>query len=111
MYLQQLREFDVKPGKWPGQSDVWMLNACFDIADATLNSWKEAHDAFNRRDKKPDQPKWFSKVVHDEFTNFVVRAFTRCEDDGMRRFATNKFPSETLAYALLVQWIENEDKS
>lgn len=109
MYLQQLRHLDVKPGKWPGQSDVMMLNACFDIADATLNSWKEAHDAFNARVKIPDDPKQFGQGVHQQFTRLVVKAFKKCEDAGMRSFATNKFPSETLAYAVLVAWIENEE--
>ena len=108
MYLTQLREFDVRHGHWPGQSDVMMLNHCFDIADATLNSWKEAHDAFNKR-TKADDPHWFGQVVHQDFTRLVVKAFKDFEeDDSVRRFATNKFPSECLAYALLVQWIQRE---
>lgn len=109
MYLTQLQHLDVKPGKWPGQSDVMMLNACFDIADATLNSWKEAHKAFNSRTIDLQNPKRIFRSVHSEFTRLVIKAFENCEDDGMRRFATNKFPSEVLAYAVLVQWIENEE--
>lgn len=111
MYLTQLRHLDVKPGKWPGREDVLMLNCCFDIADATLNSWKEAHDAFNNREKSSADPKWFGQDVHRQFTRLVIKAFKDCEDAGTRSFATNKFPSETLAYAVLVAWIENEDKS
>jgi len=110
MYLQQLRHLDVRPGKWPGTTDVLMLNCCFDIADATLNSWKEAHDAFNSRPKAVADHKWIYPSLHSEFTQLVIKAFKDCEDCGMRHFATNKFPSETLAYAVLVAWIENEDK-
>lgn len=107
-YLTQLRHLDVKPGEWPGKEDVWMLNNCFEIADATLNSWKEAHDAFNSRERHESDPKWFGQVVHQQFTRLVIKAFEKCEDADVRSFATNKFPSETLAYAVLVAWIENE---
>lgn len=109
MYLTQLREFDVRHGHWPGQCDVMMLNHCFDIADATLNSWKEAHDAFAQRDVKEADPFWIYRGVHEDFTRLVIKAFAEFEeDDSVRRFATNKFPSECLAYALLVQWVERE---
>lgn len=109
MYLQQLREFDVRPGHWPGQCDVTMLNHCFDIADATLNSWKEAHDAFAMRVPKAGQPKFIGYGVHYAFTRLVIRAFAEFEeDDSVRRFATNKFPSECIAYALLVVWLERD---
>lgn len=109
MYLQQLREFDVKHNHWPGQCDVMMLNHCFDIADATLNSWKEAHDAFARRIVKPSDPQFISFGVHYAFTRLVVRAFNEFEEDGsVKSFATNRFPSECIAYALLVLWLERD---
>lgn len=111
MYLTQLRELDVKPGHWPGHEDVLMLNCCFDIADATLNSWKEAHDSFNSRVKNAHDPKMIATGVHTAFTRLVVKAFESCEDHAMRSWATNKWPSELLAYAVLVAWIENEDKA
>ena len=109
MYLQELRHLDVKPGKWPGNENVWMYNRCFEIADATLNSWKEAHDAFNSRERRESDPKWVGQAVHQRFTQLVIKAFKDVYD--VRDWATNKFPSETLAYAVLVAWIENEDKS
>ena len=107
MYLQQLREMDVRHGHWPGQCDVMMLNRCFDIADATLNSWKEAHDAFNQRDVKVDDPTWIYRGVHEDFTRLVIKAF-KDDEPSVKSFATNKFPSECLAYALLVQWVERD---
>lgn len=106
MYLQQLRELDCRHGHWPGQCDTFMLNNCFDIADATLNSWKDAHDAFAMRIEKPGDPRFISHGVHYAFTRLVVRAFKDEEDSSIKSFATNKFPSEAIAYALLVIWIE-----
>lgn len=110
MYLTQLREFGARHNHWPGQCDVMMLNHCFDIADATLNSWKEAHDAFAMRIEKAGDPKFIGYGVHYAFTRLVIRAFKEFEeDDSVRRFATNKFPSEAIAYALLVQWLERDE--
>ena len=109
MYLTQLREFGARHGHWPGQCDVMMLNHCFDIADAALNSWKEAHDAFAQRIPKAQDPQFISHGVHMAFTRRVIKAFRDFEEDAaVTRFATNKFPSECLAYALLVQWIERD---
>lgn len=108
MYLTQLRELKVSHTNWPTQANQQMLTICFDIADATLNSWKDAHDAFAMRIVKPNHPKFISYGVHYAFTRLVIRAFQDCEDDAVKRFATNKFPSECIAYALLVLWLEKE---
>jgi len=109
MYLQQLREMEVRHNHWPENSDALRLNNCFDIADATLNSWKEAHDAFQRLlAKELAGAKNIDVDTHREFTRLVIRAFKDCEDFSMKSFATNKFPSECIAYAVLVAWVEQE---
>jgi hypothetical protein len=107
MYLTQLRALDVSHTNWPTSADAHRLTVCFDIVDATLNSWVEAHTLFNRRQRFNDRT-FISVGLHQGFTKLVVQAMQHIEDDDVRSFGTNKFPSETLAYALIKVWLARE---
>lgn len=69
-----------------------------DEVDATLNSWKEAHDIFKFHQAGHPQVKaaafccmkfWVHKVIKDRLCN-----------------AVNSYPVEALTYALLERWIK-----
>lgn len=119
MYLTDLRKDPPKPPYWPGtktkERQDW-FDRGFEIVDATLNSWKEAHDVFNSRLAKcrlPGQEVPKDHVDHitmGRMIPLVVKAIKQIEDDPqLVAFCTNTYPRECLAYALIVAWAEAED--
>lgn len=102
MHLQSLRVSD------GCQYACALLEPCVTIADATLNSWKQAHDAFNSRRFKATQPTFIDEDTHRYFTTLVKQAINATEDHEMIAWGTNSYPSEAIAYAVLKLWIEQE---
>jgi hypothetical protein len=107
MYLTQLRASDVSHTNWPSDGNAELLDICFNIVDDTLNSWVEAHTAFKRR-QRFHHYEYIGTHIHQTFTRLVVDAMKHIEDDEVRSYGSNKFPSETLAYALLRVWLARE---
>lgn len=101
MYLQDLRQNGV-------DRSVGYFQVCFDIADATLNSWKKAHDAVAARRFKDTNPTFIDVDTHRYFTTLVREALKDVEDCQVRCWGRNSYPSESLAYAVLERWLAIE---
>ena len=110
MYLTELRHNGVAPGHWPAYADAKMLNLCYPIADAVLNSWKEAHDAFNNREHRRTNPTHISDELHREFSRLIGKAMKMEEEWAISSFGNQLFARECMAYAMLVDWIDKEDR-
>lgn len=120
MHLTDLRgNPPLPPHYWPGvhtEENKALMNRAFDLVDATLNSWKEAHAVFDSRyAKHPLVGKELPKLHVDHFTMsrmtpLVIKALRQVEDDPqMVALCTNSYPSESLAFALIEAWARAED--
>jgi len=72
----------------------------FDIADACLNSWNEAHVAYRQFQKGHAEPTF---AAHQAFVNLCGRALM---ENGIY---LSRWPLECVAFALLNVWIELEE--
>lgn len=107
MYLSEFRKHGVGPGNWslhgaPYESLSWWHEGphpdiVLDEVDATLNSWAEAHDVFNRWQQ--DHP----KVNTTAFLEMRAQVHKVIRDRLMN--TVNSYPVEALTYALLDRWI------
>jgi len=84
-----------------------LLDVCVTLVDATLNSWKEAHDCFNNRPFKDSRPTFIDSHTHQIFTNWTVKVIKDTEDCEMIQWGCNSYPREAIAYEVLKLWLEN----
>lgn len=102
MYLQELRQQNGIDRSAP------YFQVCYDIVDATLNSWKKAHDAVAARRFKDTKPTFIDVDTHRYFTTLVKEALKDVDDRQVRWWGCNTYPSELLAYAVLERWLAVE---
>lgn len=99
-YLSAFRKHDVR-GTWspiPSAQESPELNHLLDLADDTLNSWKIAHQIFDR---------WQGDDRHVNGTAFqLMKAQVhRVIRDALCNTASS-YDNEAVTYALLKRWIE-----
>ena len=100
-YLTTFRKYGVGPGNWtaiPCAKADPEMDRLLDLADATLNSWKEAHDIFNRYQQlqtRVDTNAFFAmrRLVHQVVGEQLCNSET-------------SYGNEAITYALLKRWIE-----
>lgn len=95
MYLQKLRELQAGPGNWPTDCTLEPaeLDRLLDVADATLNSWKEAHEVFDFVKREGVSPKAMMCM------KIMLKDALRCEPAVL-----NNYTAEVLTFALLRSW-------
>lgn len=118
MYLTLLREARPTPGNWPNTTAAhpmrkMLFDRCYEILDATLNSWERAHLVFKGRLKASPYGKDLPVDHVDHGTlrrmvDLVVKALQCVEDAEIRNFGIRPFPRETLAYVLIQEWARQE---
>lgn len=99
MYLQKLREQQVGIGNWPTDTPTVAdtFNRLFDVADATLNSWKEAHELFESVKHQGISPLSMASM------GMLVRE-ALAKQEGWDKLT--KYDAEILTYALLREWLD-----
>lgn len=99
MYLQKLREQQVGIGNWPTDTPTAAdtFNRLFDVTDATLNSWKEAHEIF-----ATVKHQGISPLAMASMGMLVREALAKQEDVE----PLTKYDAEILTYALLREWLD-----
>lgn len=99
MYFNRFNILGVDSSNWPQDraTSTEEMDAMFSVADACLNSWEEAHDAFDEHqgdDRDPDYGAFRA------FVNLTSRAL------HMSEFIPHRYALEAVAFALLQRWIE-----
>lgn len=117
MYLEQFRRIKPRAGKWPASADNQgerkvRLDRCWEIVDATLNSWSAAHKVFNasRVYHTEDLDASVDRNAHRKMSELVLEAARYIEDPQIRQMGQTFYVSELLAYVLLVEWSIAADK-
>lgn len=112
-YLTELRQIRPGPGNWPKNMALWNdaphPSIVLDEIDATLNSWAEAHDVFDRLQCRPiDLAAGSALEVNQEVTYQAHKAMThlalRAINDRLMNTASS-YPPAVFAWALLELWI------
>lgn len=104
MYLGECRTSNPGPGRWflnmgraAGSPD---LDNQLEVVDATLNSWKEAHEVFDNL--QGDEV----EVAYAAFVSMrgLVHKVRREQHAGSANTYTS-WPNEAITWALLTRWI------
>lgn len=101
-YLTTFRKHGVGPGNWsaiPCAKDDPEMDRLLDLADATLTSWKEAYDIFQRYQQEQE------KVDSTAF--FAMRRLVHREIGAQLNNTETSYPNEAITYALLQRWIKS----
>ena len=105
MYLTECRKHDPGPGRWffqegrvSGSAD---LDRLFESADAALNSWVQAHNAFEALQGEHPEP---LGAAHQRFRQLVHQAIGEELCNG-----SASWPVCAIAWALLKVWIKNAE--
>lgn len=100
MHLTTFRKHGVGPGNWSSirsaKHDL-ELDRLLDLADATLTSWKEAHDVFNRWQQMQTRVDSIAFMEMRRLVHKVIR-------EEICNTATS-YPCEAITFALLERWI------
>lgn len=99
MFLGRLEAKKASHLNWPDDcaEKPERLTRLFDVCDQTLNSWQEAHAAFELHQGFLPKP-----------TSDAHRAFIRMCRDAINAESVSRYGMEIIAHAVLKVWIANK---